>query len=161
MENDIKNELMAMNEVEQDNKLDLAQAQKDITDLVNRTFAAAQAVKAAEAHLKDLKSELVGLMTSAEVDKILGDACTATCAMKTSVTVPKTPAEKMALFKYIRESYSQTVLDEMLTINPRTFSSWHDKEVQKHVDQGDVDFKLDMINPYDYPSVSFRKRTVK
>ena len=90
-----------------------------------------------------------------------GDFCNVSLALKTSCSVPKEAAAKARLFNYITTAHGKDVLDEMLTINARTFSSWVDKEVEAKNKEGDIDFKLDMLAPYDYYSLGMRKRAVK
>lgn len=129
-----------------------------VKDLVDRTYLAKLAVDEAEKKLSELKQELTELMSTAEIDKFIGDHATATCTLKTNVTLPKEVTGKRNVFKYITDTYGNEVLEEMLTINPKSFASWYDAEVKKHVVEGNLDFKIEGVKPYEYYSVGFRKR---
>jgi len=150
---------------------------KKIKELVDKCFLLKAEADAAEKKFKAAKNELSDIMTNAEVDKITGDNCSASLALKTSVSCPKEDAKKIELFTYLAEKdcneenkkpkwlakiliESPTLLN-MLTINASTFSSWHDKEIASKVAEGEIDFKLPMVEPYSYYSVGFRKRNKK
>jgi len=158
MRSELQKELQALNE---DQQSELAANLKEINDLANEAYAAKVKASEADQKAKDLKNKLSALMETAGVDKISASDCTVSGAMKTSVTVPKEMASKLELFNYISEKYGNEVLDAMLTINARAFSSWHDKEVAAEAQQGNLDFKLDMLSPYEYYSVGFRKKGAK
>ena len=159
LEKSVTDTLTEMYEEEQ--KENLACAQKKIAALVDDTYAAKLAVDEAEKKFSLLKAELLTLMESSEVDKIVGKSCSATLSVKSSVTVPKDLGAKKELFNYIKTTHGEEVLDEMLTINAMSFSSWYNAEVNAHIAQGKVDFKLDMLTPYDRTSVGLRKIAVK
>lgn len=135
-----------------------AEVLKRVKDLVNATYQAKLAVDAAEDLHSKLKQELTELMSTAEIDKFIGDEATATCKLKSNVTVPKDIVGKRNVFNYIKETYGQEVLEEMLTINPASFSSWFNNEVEKNVAEGNLDFQIEGVKPYEYFSVGFRKR---
>lgn len=155
---ELQKELQALNE---ESQAELAASLKEINDLAHEAYEAKIAASEAEEKAKALKNRLAQLMESAGVDKISADNCTVSGKVKTSVTVPKDLKNKLELFDYIRNNYSEEVLNSMLTINARTFSSWHDKEVEQKVQAGEIDFKLDMVTPYEYYSVGFRKKAGK
>ena len=152
---DLTKELQAINSADQN---ELAQSLAEIKELANQAYEADQRAKEAEAAAKELKNKLSALMESAGVDKITADNCTVSGKIKNSVSVPKDLPSKYELFKYIENNYGKEVLDEMLTINARSFSSWYDKEVEAQVQKGNVDFKLSMLSPYERFSITYRKR---
>jgi hypothetical protein len=129
-----------------------------VKGLVDQCYQAKLAVDQAEAEYSKLKQELTELMSSAEIDKFIGDSATATCRVKTSVSVPKDVSAKRKVFNYIRETYGDEVLEEMLTINAASFNSWYNEEMQKKVLDGDLEFQIDGVKPYEYFSVGFTKR---
>lgn len=141
--------------------MELSEAQKQINQLVNDTYQAKLEADKAEKKYSELRQKLTELMSSTETPKIVGENCTASCSLKTSVSVPKELPKKLNLFNYIKEKYGETVLNEMLTFNARSFSSWYDKEVEAEAHKGNFEFKLDMVEPYTYYSVGFRKRSKK
>lgn len=153
--NDLTKELQAINSADQN---ELAQSLAEIKELANQAYEADQRAKEAEAAAKELKNKLSALMESAGVDTITADNCTVSGKIKHSVSVPKDLPSKYELFKYIEANYGKEVLDEMLTINARSFSSWYDKEVEAQVQKGNVDFKLPMLSPYERFSITYRKR---
>lgn len=155
---DLQKELQAINE---DQQSELAANLKEINDLANEAYAAKVEAGIAEQKAKDLKNKLSALMETAGVDKISASDCTVSGAMKTSVSVPKDMASKLELFNYIGKKYGKEVLEAMLTINPRSFSSWHDKEIEAEAQKGNLEFKLEMLSPYEYYSVGFRKKASK
>ena len=129
-----------------------------IKDLVNRTYEAKLASEIAEKELSKLKTELTELMSTAEVDKFSGDEATASCKLKSNVSVPKDIAVKNRVFEYISTTYGNEVLFDMLTINPATFASWYNAEMEKQVSEGNLDFNIEGLKPHEYFSVGFRKR---
>ena len=129
-----------------------------IKSLVDKCYLAKLAVDQAEDAYSALKQELTELMSTAEVDKFIGDEATASCVLKTNVTVPKDIIGKRNVFAYIEKTYGKEVLEEMLTINPKSFASWYNQELAVKVEQGDLDFKIDGVKPYEYFSVGFTKR---
>ena len=137
---------------------DLAASLKEINDLANDAYKASLEAKDYEQKAKDLKNKLAALMETAGVDKISASDCTVSGAMKTSCSVPKDAGDKKKLFDYIRANHGQEVLDAMLTINARSFSSWHDNEVAAEAQKGNLDFKLDMLSPYEYYTIGMRKK---
>ena len=156
---DLTNELNTMNEADQASNL--AAAQKEITALVDKLYSSKLEADKAAKKFKELKAELTLLMNSAGVDKILGKECSITKSIKNSVTVPKDLPSKMELFKYIIAECGREVFDEMITIAAGSFNSWYDIEVERHVQAGEIDFKLDMLKPYERESLSIRKITKK
>ena len=136
-----------------------AQVLKEIKEKTDRLYTLKLASDAAEKLYKNAKNELSKILEESGVDKVQGDLCTVSLSLKTSVSVPKDELQKFLLFKYIEREYNTDVLNAMLTINARTFSSWHDKEISKHVEAGDIDFKLSMLEPYTYYSIGIRKRS--
>jgi len=139
-----------------------AEVLKQIKEKVDNLYSLKLLADEAEKKHKEAKGELAKLLEDSGVDKVQGDLCTVSLTLKTSCTVPKGEAEKAALFEYIKSNYSDTVLQTMLTINARSFSSWHDKEVEKMIEEtGDIEFKLPMVEPYTYYSLGMRKRAVK
>lgn len=135
-----------------------AEALKNLKDLINRTYAAKNQVKEAEDAYKKLAAELTELMEGGEVDSMEGDSCKVFCKPKSSVTLPKDAGAKQKVFDYIKSEYSEEVLGDMLTINPRSFNSWYNSEAEKKLAEGDLDFNLADIKPYEYFSLSFRKK---
>ena len=138
-----------------------AEILKSIKEKVDQLYALKMLSDKAEKAYKDAKNDLSKIMEDAEVEKMQGDSCTVNLALKTSVSVPKDHSLKHKLFSYIKENAGEEVLRDMLTINARTFSSWHNKEVEAKALEGDFEFKLSMVEPYEYFSVGLRKRTVK
>lgn len=137
-----------------------AEVLKQIKEKVNNLYELKQKADAADKAYKDAKNELSDIMEKAEVDKMQGDLCTVNLQLKTSCSVPKDLNKKKELFQYIKNNHGEEVLRTMLTINARTFSSWHDKEVEQKIEEtGNIDFKLPMVDPYSYYSLGMRKRT--
>lgn len=129
-----------------------------VKNLVNSTYQAKLAVDKAEEVLSKLKQELTELMSTAEIDKFIGDEATATCKLKSNVTLPKDIVGKRNVFEYIQKTYGESVLEEMLTINPASFASWFNAEMEKKVSEGELDFTIEGVKPYEYFSVGFTKR---
>ena len=139
-----------------------AEVLKEIKEKTNALWELKLAVDVAEKKHKAAKAELAKILEDSGVDKMQGDLCTVSLALKTSCSIPKDDALKAELFDYIKSNYGEVVLQDMLTINARSFSSWHDKEIEKKIEEtGDVDFKLPMVEPYTYYSLGMRKRAVK
>lgn len=148
---------------------------KEIKDLVDEVYSLKLAADVAEKTYNAAKNKLSDIMEKAEVDKMQGDNCTASLSLKSSVSCPKEDYKKVELFKYLAEKDVEKndvekvkqalvacpTLLAMLTINARTFSSWHNKEVEAKALEGDFEFKLNMVEPYEYYSVGLRKRTKK
>lgn len=155
---DLTNELQELASVTQNQDAD---AIKRVRELINATYKAKAEVDEAEAKFKGLKAELTQVMADAGIEKFEGDDCTATCKLKSNVTVPKDLGAKMQLFDYIKEKHGEDVLKEMLTINARSFTSWYTKEVEAEIQKGNIDFKLEMLKPYEMHSVGFRKKRTK
>jgi len=137
-----------------------AEILKEIKEKCDKVYALSLASKEAEKKFKEAKNELCKIMEDAKLDKMQGDTCNISCKLKTSSTVPKDQLSKDQLFNYIVEEYGRNVLDTMLTINPKSFNSWYDAEIAKHVKLGNPDFKLKMIKPFEYYSLSVAKRTI-
>lgn len=135
-----------------------AQALKKVKELVNETYAAKIKADEAEAYYKKLKTELLDLMETSEIDTFEADACKAYCKPKSSVTMPKDISQKLQVFDYIRANHGEEVLNTMLTINPKSFNSWFNAEAEAALAEGNLDFNLADIKPYEYFSVSFRKK---
>jgi len=147
-----------------------AETLKEIKELVDEVYSLKLANDVAEKKYKEAKNRLSEIMKNAEVDKMAGDTCNASLSLKTSVSCPKdkylaakdgaevgegvTPA-------FITDLANHPTLLRMLTINAKTFSSWHDKEIEAKAQAGDYEFKLSMVEPYDYYSVGLRKRSKK
>ena len=131
---------------------------REIKERADRVYHLKLAATKAEQDFKDAKAQLLDIMVEAGVDKFAAEACNITAKKKTSVTVPKDAGKKRELFDYIAKWQGGDVLQEMLTINPRSFSAWHDAEVEKHNKNGDLDFKLEMLEPYTYDSLGITKR---
>ncbi len=151
-----------------------AETLKEIKELVDEVYSLKLANDVAEKAYKDAKNKLSDIMEHAEVDKMAGDTCNASLALKTSVSCPKEDDKKLALFEYLAakdcpedvDILKNVLLDSptllrMLTINAKTFSSWHDKEVEAKAVEGDFEFKVPAVEPYDYYSVGLRKRSKK
>lgn len=138
-----------------------AEALKDIKEKVDKLWQLKQASDKAEKAFKEAKNELATILEESEVDKMQGDLCNVSLALKTSCSVPKDHNKKKELFTYIKDNHGEDVLREMLTINARSFSSWHDAEVASKVQAGELDFKLEMLEPYTYYSLGIRKRAKK
>jgi len=155
-----------------------AETLKEIKELVDEVYSLKLANDVAEKKYKEAKNRLSEIMKNAEVDKMAGDTCNASLSLKTSVSCPKEDDKKLALFKYlaakdgaevgegvtpafITDLANHPTLLRMLTINAKTFSSWHDKEIEAKAQAGDYEFKLSMVEPYDYYSVGLRKRSKK
>lgn len=137
---------------------EVSEALKNLKELVNKTYEAKQAVKDAEDTYKKLAAELTELMESGEVDSYEADNCKVFCKPKSSVSLPKDIASKQKVFEYIKNEYSEEVLGEMITINPRSFNSWYNAEAEKKLAEGELDFNIADIKPYEYFSLSFRKK---
>lgn len=135
-----------------------AQALKNLKELINKTYAAKLAVKASEEAYKKLAAELTTLMESGEVDSFEADNCKVFCKPKSSITFPKDIASKRKVLAYIENKYGAEVKEEMLTINPRSFNSWYNAEAEAALAEGNLDFNLADIKPYEYFSLSFRKK---
>lgn len=139
-----------------------AEVLKEIKEKVDKLYELKVKSDEAEKLYKDAKNELTDILEKAGVDKVQGDTCTVSLQLKTSCSVPKDLAKKKELFQYIKDNHGEEVLRTMLTINARTFSSWHDKEIESKIEEtGDVEFKLGMVEPYSYFSLGMRKRTKK
>ena len=150
--------LSELNEMHDESQADLAASLKEINALANEAYRAKLAADEADARAKELKNKLSALMETAGVDKITADNCTVSGKIKSSVSVPKDLAAKKKLFDYIKNNHGGEVLEAMLTINARSFSSWHDKEVTSKIEAGLVDFKLEMVEPFEYYSIGMRKK---
>ncbi len=131
---------------------------KEIKQLVNETYAAKLAVKEAEDKYKKLNGRLTELMESSEVDSFEGDNCKAFCKPKSSISLPKDMGAKQKVFDYIETKYGKEVLKEMITINARSFNSWYNSEAEAALAEGNIDFNIADIKPYEYFSLSFRKK---
>lgn len=139
-----------------------AQKLKEIKELVDHVYSLKLTADLADKAYQKAKNTLSEIMEEAEVDKMAGDQCNASLALKTSVSVPKEDHLKKELFDYITKEHGQQVLFSMLTINPRTFSSWHGEEIKRLVvEQDDLEAKVPAVSPYEYYSVGLRKRAVK
>lgn len=137
------------------------EAQKKIQALVNDMYAAKLESDEAEKKFKALKSEVSSLMESTGTDKISAEKCNVTGNIKSNVSVPKDEKAKAELFEYIKDNYGVGVLQSMLTINARSFTSWYTAEIDKHVKEGNHDFKLEMLSPYEVFSLGIRKKAAK
>lgn len=138
-----------------------AETLKRIKQLVDHVYKLKLEADRADKEYNKAKSELAEIMEQAEVEKMQGDTCNASLALKTSVTVPKDDADKKVLFDYIEKEHGKDVLFRMLTINARTFSSWHQKEIESKIEEGELEFEVPAVKPYEYYSVGLRKRAVK
>jgi hypothetical protein len=141
--------------------LDASAKLKEIKELTDHVYDLQQKAKLAETEFKAAKAKLCEIMENAEVEKMQGETCTASCGLKSSVSVPKDHADKKRLFDYITNNHSKEVLFDMLTINARTFSSWYTAEEKIAIENGNFEFSIDGIKPHEYYSVGLRKRAVK
>jgi hypothetical protein len=135
------------------------EALKKIKELVNLTYEAGLKAAEAEAYYNNLKQSLTEVMQASEVDSFEAETCKAFCKPKSSVSLPKDLGSKARVFDYIKNKYGADTLEEMLTINPKTFNSWYNAEAEAALSEGNLDFKLAGITPYEYFSVSFRKKS--
>src|SRR3990167_8722461 len=62
---------------------------------------------------------------------------------KFSVKVPKTPEERDAFFKYLKE---RGLFESMITVNSQTLNSWHSEELAQAKLNGEIDFKVPGLN---------------
>jgi len=143
---------------EQNNSALMAEQAKKLKELADKVYQAKQKADEAEKAYKELKSELLNIMEAAEIDKVQGDSCTISLQLKSSVTVPKDNSKKKELFEYIKKEHGPEVLDTMLTINARSFSSWYSKEQEAKMLQDNFDWTVADIKPYEYYSLGIRKR---
>lgn len=143
---------------EQNNLALMAEQAKKLKELADKVYQAKQKADEAEKAYKELKSELLNIMEAAEIDKVQGDSCTISLQLKSSVTVPKDNSKKKELFEYIKKEHGPEVLDTMLTINARSFSSWYSKEQEAKMLQDNFDWTVADIKPYEYYSLGIRKR---
>lgn len=173
---DLNAELQAMHNDQQAN---LAESLKEINELANKAYEAKTEASTAEEKAKKYKAELTALMETAGVDKITADNCTVSGKMKASTSVPKDLNNKIELFKYLMSLDNNDTISEdireitarlatayptlfsMLTINATSFNSWYNKEQEKQIALGNVDWKLDFLSRYEYYSVGFRKKATK
>jgi len=137
----------------------MAEQAKKLKELADAVYKAKQAADEYEKKYKELKGELLNIMESAEIEKVQADNCTISLQLKSSVTVPKSNEQKKQLFNYIKEEHGQEVLDSLLTINARSFSSWFTKEQEAKMQAGDFDWTVADIKPYEYYSLGIRKRS--
>jgi len=152
-------ELQEMGQVEQQEKL--IEANKKLKSIVDNVYRLKEESSRSEKKFKEAKAELAKIMEDGEIDRVDGSFCTCSGKTKSNVGVPKDLKDKKELFDYIKKEEGPEVLMEMITINARSFTSWYNAEIQKHVDNGELDFKLEMLKPYDTFSLGFRKKSNK
>ena len=153
-----------------------SQKLKEIKELVDLVYSLKIEADAKEKAFQAAKNRLSEIMEKAEVDKMAGDECNASLTLKTSLSFPKEDYEKLEMTKYIAsqdlddEKEVETLVEKlklfptvlkMFTMNARTFSSWATAETERKALDGDFEFKLPVVKPYEYYSVGLRKRATK
>lgn len=138
-----------------------AEVLKTIKEKADEVYEMREKLSALEKEFKLKKAELLDIMVDAGVDKLQGDLCSVSAKPKTSVSCPKGEKEKSDFFQYIATTYGKEVLNDMLTVNAKTLSAWHDRELEKKTREGDLDFKVPGLEPYNYNSLGITKRRTK
>jgi len=150
---------------------------KEIKELVDHVYNLKLISDKAEKEYNSAKNRLAEIMEKAEIDKMAGDECNASLTLKTSVSFPKEEDGKVAIAEYIASQdnpelepkrieeavnnlfhLSPTLL-KMFTINARSFSSWATAEIERKASEGEFEFQLPAVKPYEYYSVGLRKRS--
>lgn len=136
---------------------------QELKALINKYHQKDKELKDLTGEVSELKATITGLMEANEIDSFEGDECKVSLVMKNSVSVPKDMGSKRKLFSYIKEKHGEEVLDNMLTINARTFSSFYNTEETNALEiDGVLEFTMPGIDStYQYASISKRKKTAK
>jgi len=115
--------------------------QKEIVDGIKDQLADASKV------FEELKGKAMKAMEVMELDKQHVPGCGTIYRQKNfSVKVPKSPAEKEALFNWIAEHKGKDVLDNMISIHSQSLNSFYKSELEIAKEAGNVDFKIPGID---------------
>lgn len=138
---------------------EMIEAQKKIKELVNDMYLAKVQADEAEAKFKSLKSQVSQLMESTGTEKIVGDLCNVSGSIKSNTSLAKEEEEKYKQLKYIEDNYGKIVIDSMLTINARTFTSWVTAEKEKLAREGkNLDEFNKVFKSFETFSLNIRKK---
>lgn len=157
---------------------DAAAKLKEIKELVDLTYKLKKESDLAEKAYNKAKGKLAEIMENAECDKMSGDECNASLKLKTSVTLPKEHHLKLQVLEYMAKADNEQneeggkeviqtlnklfklspTLADKLTIHAGSFSSWHTAEIERKAAEGDFEFKVPAVSPYEYYSVGLRAR---
>lgn len=75
---------------------------------------------------------------------------------KFSVSMPKEPEKRDALFGYLKE---KGIYDTMITINHQTLNSYYKEEMEAHLNKGELDFTLPGVSePSAHRTISLRRK---
>lgn len=95
--------------------------------------------------VEELENKLVELLVAAnkktyEVDGV----ARVTVVNRTSVTTPKTPEEKEALFAFLEKKFGRDGLIAYQSVNSMTLNSLYNKEYEEAIDKG-IDFEMGSV----------------
>jgi hypothetical protein len=139
---------------------------KEFVELCKKVFEQKKVVDDLKDQVKEENKKLTGLQLDAlkmfdalELEKqaIPGFG---TIYVKTdrSVKTPKTIAEKRALNAWIAANKGEDVLESMQSIASATLNSFWKKEFEQAVEDGNMNFKMDGIEPpTEYKKIGMRK----
>jgi len=138
---------------------DLVQAQKDIKQKIDTFFKLKNKISADEKELKEMKKDIMTFMENSATQRLEGDTCKITLIQKATPSVPKDATNKTKLFALIKKEKGEDVLNEMLTINSRSFGSFYNAEEAASFEDGEFDFKIDGVEePHNVSSLMVRKK---
>lgn len=91
------------------------------------------------ARMDDIETKLLSHCEALEIDQIAGSKAKVSVVNRFSWRVPKTLAEKEALFKYLRE---RKIFMEMVSVNSMTLNSFCKEEMESAKERGDFMFQV-------------------
>lgn len=73
-----------------------------------------------------------------------------------SVSMPKEPEKREALFNYLKE---KGIYENLITINHQSLNSFYKEEMESHLNKGELDFTLPGVSePSAHRTISLRRK---
>ncbi len=101
------------------------------------------------------EAELLNVMEVCELDRFDGPDCAVFRNTRSSVATPKTEAERLAFFGYLKKIGE---FDNLITVNSQTLNSWYKAELQAAEQRGDIEFDVPGLNVTTVPTLTVRKK---
>ena len=123
---------------------------KELTELVQKLYEQKavcenmdERLKAERKKLEGLKLDCIKSLEAAEIDKYSVPGFGSVFRQKKySVKVPKSPDDKLALFKYISKVKGEDVLFNLQTIHSATLNSFYKEEREDAIAREDINWAL-------------------
>jgi hypothetical protein len=107
------------------------------------------------AELEEKKDKLLSYFEHYEKEKYYANGFTFYTQTRFPVSLPHDLDSKRAFLDYLKE---RGIYDELVSVNSQTLNSFYKKEMDKAIEEGNVDFKVPGIaEPKAFKKIMFRK----